>query len=63
MATIINRHASDSFDAWKWADAAARLGWRVVCCFVDPVGGLCVWAEAPDDVDPDDWDAEKLRVR
>lgn len=62
MATIINRHASNSFDAWKWAEAAARLGWRVVSCFQDEHASFCVWAEAPSDADPDEWDREKVQV-
>lgn len=52
---IVNRTASDDFFAWQWANVAAHLGWRVVAVFPG-VGGLCVWAEAPLENDPNDWD-------
>lgn len=52
---IVSRDAHDEFDAWKWANVAAKLGWRVVT--VLPLRGqFLVWAEAPVDADPDEWD-------
>lgn len=56
---IVSREAADEFDAFQWAKSACRLGWRVVCCFPDRFFVLCVWAEAPADADPDEWDREK----
>jgi hypothetical protein len=52
---IVNRTASDDYDAWCWATVAAGLGWRVVAVFVAP-GGMNVWAEAPLDSAHDEWD-------
>jgi hypothetical protein len=53
---IVNRTASNDHDAWEWANEAAGLGWRVVCVFPGTGSYLCVWAEAPIDADPDEWD-------
>lgn len=57
---IVHRIAADDFRAWQWADAAARLGWRVVTVTPNPnMGGRwSVYAEAPVGTDPDDWDHE-----
>lgn len=55
-SSIIHRLTRDSFGALMWADNAAGLGWRVVS-IVNSAEGWHVFAEAPEDADPDDWDA------
>jgi len=61
---IVNRFASDCFEAWEWANAAAGMGWRVVTVIHrDANGGFMVWAEAPDGADPDGWDAHLVELR
>lgn len=60
MKHIVNRTTTDDFHAWEWADEAARHGWRVVAviCRQKPFepDRWNVWAEAPLDAKPDDWD-------
>jgi len=54
---IVNRCAVNSYEAWRWANVAAGLGWRVVSVFQGDSGeGWAVWAEAPASANAGDWD-------
>ena len=59
----MNRSTANSFEAWRWADAAADIGWRVVAVFRGDSGeGWAVWAEARAGLNPNLWDERMAKA-